>query len=221
MSNNDFIPLDYSFSSANDSLRNSETFLKQCVRRRTVRDYADKPVSRQVIENCVRTAASAPSGANQQPWHFSLIQDADIKRQIRVAAEAEEREFYQSRATDEWLDALKPFGTNSDKPFLEIAPWLIAVFCQRYGLKPDGSQTKHYYATESTGIATGLLVTAIHNAGLASLTHTPSPMGFLSQILDRPENERAFVLLAVGYPATTCQVPNIQRKAFDKIATWH
>ena len=178
-------------------------------------------MSREVIENCVRTAGTAPSGANQQPWHFSLIQDADIKRRIRVAAEAEEEEFYERRATDEWLDALKPFGTNSKKPFLEIAPWLIVVFCQRYGLAKDGSQTKHYYATESTGIATGLLVTAIHNAGLASLTHTPSPMDFLNRILDRPENERAFVLLAVGYPAPTCHVPNIKRKSLDDILSWH
>ena len=221
MSNNDFIPLDYSFSPPDDSLRNSAAFLEQCARRRTVRDYSDRPVSREVIENCVRAAGTAPSGAHQQPWHFSLIQDANIKREIRIAAEAEEREFYESRATDEWLDALKPFGTNSEKPFLEIAPWLIAVFCQRYGLAEDGSQTKHYYATESTGIATGLLVTAVHNAGLASLTHTPSPMGFLSQILNRPENERAFVLLAVGYPSPTCEVPNIERKPLNDIASWH
>lgn len=221
MTNRGFVPLEYSQMSADDSLRHSHSFFEQCARRRTVREYSDAPVPQAVIENCVRVAGTAPSGAHQQPWHFSCLRDPDVKRQIRIAAEAEEREFYESRATDEWLTALEPFGTNSEKPFLEVAPWLIAIFCQRHGVAEDGSRIKHYYPTESVGIATGLLVTAIHNAGLASLTHTPSPMGFLNQILDRPDNERAFVLLAVGYPADDVQVPDIQRKSLAEISSWH
>ena len=206
-----FVPLEYTPISASQSAERSRQFFELCSCRRTVRDYSDAKVSREVIEHCVRTAGTAPSGANQQPWHFVLIQDPTVKQQIRSAAETEEREFYQNRAPDEWLRALEPFGTNADKPFLEVAPWLIAVFCQRYSVAPDGLRTRHYYATESVGIATGLLITAIHNSGLCSLTHTPSPMGFLNQVLDRPENERPFVLLAVGYPANDIHVPDIQR----------
>jgi iodotyrosine deiodinase len=216
-----FVPLEYTPISAEESAERSRQFFELCSRRRTVRDYSDADVSREVIEHCVRTARTAPSGANQQPWHFVLIQDPTVKQQIRTAAETEEREFYQNRAPDEWLRALEPFGTNADKPFLEVAPWLIAVFCQRYRVAPDGLKTRHYYATESVGIATGLLITAIHNAGLCSLTHTPSPMGFLNQVLGRPENERPCVLLAVGYPANDIHVPDIQRKNLSEIATWY
>ncbi len=188
--------------------------------RRTVRDYAPRPVERGVIEDCLRAAGTAPNGANLQPWHFVAISDPAVKRQIREAAEAEEREFYGGRAPQDWLDALAPIGTDANKPFLEIAPWLIAIFAQSYGVAADGSRIKHYYVTESVGIATGLLITALHHAGLATLTHTPSPMNFLNQILGRPTNERPFLLLVVGYPAVDATVPQIGKKALDEIATF-
>ncbi len=195
-------------------------FFEDLGRRRTVREFSDRPVSRDIIEHCLLAAGTAPSGANLQPWHFVAVSDPELKQKIRIAAEEEEREFYSGRAPQEWLDALAPLGTDEDKPFLETAPYLIAVFTQRYGLLPDGGQVKHYYATESVGIATGLLITAVHNAGLASLTHTPSPMGFLNTLLDRPENERPFLLLVVGYPAEGAKVPDISRKPLNKIATF-
>ena len=187
--------------------------------RRTIRDFSDKPVDKSVIENCIKTAGTAPSGANMQPWHFVLISDQKIKKQIRIAAEKEEREFYENRAPKEWLDVLAPLGTDDHKPYLETAPWLIAVFMQRFGKLPDGRKVKHYYGLESVGIATGLLITAIHNAGLASLTHTPSPMGFLNEILERPKNERPFLLLVVGHPARDARVPDIKRKDINEIMT--
>jgi nitroreductase len=164
--------------------------------------------------------AGRPNGANLQPWHFVAIGDADIKRRIRVAAEAEEREFYETRAPADWLEALAPLGTDADKPFLETAPWLIAIFAQPYGVLPDGRKRKHYYAQESVGIATGFLIAALHEAGLATLTHTPSPMGFLNEILGRPENERPFLLLVVGHPAPGAEVPRIAKKGLDEIATF-
>ena len=187
--------------------------------RRTIRDFSDKPVDKSVIENCIKTAGTAPSGANMQPWHFVLISDPAIKKQIRIAAEKEEREFYENRAPKEWLDVLAPLGTDNHKPYLETAPWLIAVFMQRFGKLPDGRKVKHYYGLESVGIATGMLITAIHNAGLASLTHTPSPMGFLNEILERPKNERPFLLLVVGRPARDARVPDIKRKDINEIMT--
>ena len=165
----------------------SQIFFENLSTRRTIRNFSDKPVDREVIENCIKTAGTAPSGANMQPWHFVLISDSAIKKQIRIAAEKEEREFYENRAPKEWLDVLAPLGTDDHKPYLETAPWLIAVFMQRFGKLPDGRKVKHYYGLESVGIATGMLITAIHNAGLASLTHTPSPMGFLNEILERPK----------------------------------
>jgi len=220
MSDHNFVPLDYVRMSEEESANRSRRFFELCSRRRTVRDYSDAEVPREVIENCIRTAGTAPSGAHQQPWHFVAIQDPDVKQKIRVAAEAEEREFYDNRASDEWLQALQPFGTNADKPFLKVAPWLIAVFCQRFSVAADGSKIKHYYAVESVGIATGLLITAIHNAGLCSLTHTPSPMRFLNEILRRPDTERPFVLLAVGYPGEDVEVPDIQRKSLREISSW-
>jgi nitroreductase len=189
-------------------------------RRRTVREFSRRPVPRQVIEDCLLAAGTAPNGANMQPWHFVVVSDPEIKREIRVHAEMEEREFYSGRAPQEWLDALAPLGTDENKPFLEQAPYLIAVFVQRYGLLPDGRQVKHYYATESVGIATGMLITAVHNAGLVSLTHTPSPMGFLNELLERPENERPFLLLVVGYPAEDARVPDITKKSLEEIATF-
>ena len=197
----------------------SKTFLNSLLRRRTIRDFSDKPIEREVIENCIRTAGTAPSGANMQPWHFVLISDQKIKKKIRIAAEKEEKEFYAKRAPKEWLEVLAPLGTDDNKPYLETAPYLIAIFMQRYGKLPDGRRVKHYYGLESVGIATGMLITAIHNAGLASLTHTPSPMGFLNEILDRPKNERPFLLLVVGHPAEDARVPDIKRKDISEIMT--
>ena len=206
------------YSSKEMQLR-SQIFFENLSTRRTIRDFSDKPIEREVIENCIRTAGTAPSGANMQPWHFVLISDPTIKKQIRVAAEKEEKEFYETRAPKEWLEALAPLGTDNNKPYLETAPYLIAIFMQRYGKLPDGREVKHYYGLESVGIATGMLITAIHNAGLASLTHTPSPMGFLNDILDRPKNERPFLLLVVGHPARDAKVPDIKRKDISEIMT--
>lgn len=200
--------------------RRAADFCAEVGRRRTVREFSDRAVPREVIEDCLRAAATAPSGANLQPWRFVVVSDPAIKRQIRLGAEKEEHEFYHGKAPQEWLDALAPLGTNEDKPFLEIAPYLIVIFAQSYGVLPDGRKVKHYYAQESVGIATGMLITAIHHAGLASLTHTPSPMGFLNEILGRPANERAFLILVVGYPAEDARVPVIGKKPLDEIATF-
>ena len=197
----------------------SKTFLNSLLRRRTIRDFSDKPIEREVIENCIKTAGTAPSGANMQPWHFVLISNPKIKKQIRVAAEKEEKEFYEKRAPKEWLEALAPLGTDNNKPYLETAPYLISIFMQRYGKLPDGREVKHYYGLESVGIATGMLITAIHDVGLASLTHTPSPMGFLNEILERPKNERPFLLLVVGHPVKDAKVPDIKRKDMSEIMT--
>ena len=189
-------------------------------RRRTVRMFSPRSVPRQIIEDCLLAAGSAPSGANLQPWHFVVISDAAIKHEIRLEAEQEEQAFYAGRAPQEWLDALAPLGTDASKPFLEIAPYLIAIFAESFGQLPDGRKVKHYYVAESVGIATGMLITALHHSGLATLTHTPSPMNFLNRILNRPENERPFLLLVVGYPAENCVVPQIMKKTIDEIATF-
>ena len=216
-----FIPLpNYQEYPVDQMRRRAADFYRDMLRRRTVRHFSDRPIPKDVIEDCIRVAATAPSGANLQPWHFVLISDPAVKRQIRVAAEEEEREFYGKRAPQEWLDALAPLGTDADKPFLETAPFLIAIFVQRYGVLPDGRVMKHYYANESTGIAAGMLVAAIHNAGLASLTHTPSPMGFLNRILRRPDNEKPFLLLVAGYPAEDAAVPEIGKKSFAEVVTF-
>jgi iodotyrosine deiodinase len=201
-------------------LRRAREFYEAMQRRRTIRDFSDRPVPRNVIEYCIRAAGTAPSGANLQPWHFVAVSDPAIKHEIRVAAEVEEREFYQHRAPKAWLDALAPIGTDSNKPFLEIAPWLIAVFAQPFRTLADGTRSPTYYAIESVGIATGMLVTAMHTCGLAALTHTPSPMGFLNRILRRPTHEKPFVLLVVGHPAEDAQVPDIGRKTLDEITTF-
>lgn len=195
-------------------------FYQQLRRRRSVRDYSPRPVPMDVIENCLRSAGVAPSGANMQPWHFVVVSDPATKQRIREAAEEEERAFYSQRASEEWLKDLAPLGTDANKPFLEIAPCLIAIFAQSYHLDADGQKHLHYYVQESVGIATGFLIAALHNAGLACLTHTPSPMRFLNEILQRPSHERPFLLLVVGYPADGTQVPVISKKALDEIATF-
>ncbi|MGH8122023.1 MAG: nitroreductase family protein [Rudaea sp.] len=201
-----------------ESIRRAHAFAGELAQRRTVRDYASTPVPREVIEHCLRAAGSAPSGANQQPWRFVAIADPLIKRRIREAAETEEREFYAHRAPDEWLQALAALGTDAEKPFLEVAPWLIAIFYERYAMGADGNKHKRYYPHESVGIASGLLIAALHRAGLATLTHTPSPMGFLNEILDQPRSQMPFLLLVVGHAASGCLVPDIQRLPLEAFA---
>ena len=208
------------FEERADMRERAAAFRASMARRRTVRDFSDRPVDREVIDHCLLVAGSAPSGANLQPWHFVVVSDPATKAQIREGAEQEEREFYHGRAPQEWLDALAPLGTDDQKPFLENAPYLIAIFAQSYALLPDGRKVKNYYVQESVGIATGMLITAIHHAGLVSLTHTPSPMGFLNTILNRPANEKPYLLLVVGYPADGAVVPDIGRKALSEIATF-
>lgn len=195
-------------------------FYEDIDRRRTVRDFSDRPVPRDIIETALKAANTAPSGANLQPWHFAVVSGPETKKKIRIAAEAEEREFYERRAPDEWLAALAPLGTDDKKPFLETAPYLIAVFLQKFGELPDGRKVKHYYPAESTGLATGILITALHTAGLATLTHTPSPMKFLNEILGRPKSERPFLLLVAGYPADDAEVPDISRKTLTEYASF-
>lgn len=221
MPKQNFIPLkDYQEFSESDMIEKSKQFYDQIKTRRTVRDFSDKTISKEVIENCLKAAGTAPSGANLQPWHFVVVSKPEIKKKIRIAAEEEEKEFYTNRAPKEWLEALTPLGTDESKPFLETAPYLIAIFYKSYDILSDGKQIKQYYAIESTGIATGLLITAIHNAGLVSLTHTPSPMKFLNDILDRPKNERPFLLLVVGYPSNDAKVPDIKKKSLQEIASF-
>ena len=195
-------------------------FYREVNRRRSVREFSARPVPRDIIETALSAAGTAPSGANLQPWHFVVISGAETKRKIREAAEQEEREFYEHRASPEWLAALEPLGTDSSKPFLETAPYLIAVFLQKFGELPDGRKVKHYYPVESTGLATGILITALHYAGLATLTHTPSPMKFLNEILGRPKSERPFLLLVAGYPADDAEVPDISRKALGDFTSF-
>ena len=221
MSNNPTVPLSrYKQYSLAEMRQRINDFYADIDRRRSVRDFSDRPVPRDIIETALRAANTAPSGANLQPWHFAVVSGADTKKKIREAAEAEEREFYEHRASAEWLAALQPLGTDEQKPFLETAPYLIAVFLQKFGELPDGTRVKHYYPVESTGIATGMLITALHTAGLATLTHTPSPMKFLNEILGRPKNERPFLLLVVGYPADDARVPDIERKSLDEFASF-
>jgi nitroreductase len=204
-----------------EMLRRAREFQEFAARRRTVRAFDTRPVARELVAECLAAAGTAPSGANQQPWHFVAISDPAVKQRIRVAAEAEERQFYERRATDEWLAALEPLGTDWQKPFLETAPWLIAIFVQKWGRAEGGGKVKHYYPAESVGIATGILITALHGAGLATLTHTPSPMGFLNEILGRPaDTERPFLLLVTGYPAPGVRVPAIERKAPGQVSSW-
>lgn len=211
---------DYREYAADVMKRRAAEFYDDIRRRRTVRQFSTRPVPREVIGNCLRAAGSAPSGANIQPWHFVVVSDPAIKRTIRNEAEKEEHEFYHHKAPQEWLDALAPLGTDEHKPFLEDAPYLIVIFAETYGVLPDGRKVKHYYAQESVGIATGLLIAAVHHAGLVSLTHTPSPMGFLNEILGRPAHERPFLILVTGYPAEGATVPVITKKPLEQIATF-
>lgn len=195
-------------------------FRQNIQRRRTVRQFSERPVSREVIEECLLTAGAAPNGANLQPWHFVVVSDPKVKHEIRIAAEQEEKEFYGRRAPQEWLDALSVIGTDEHKPFLETAPYLIVIFGKTHSHLADGRRVKNYYVNESVGIATGFLIAAIHNAGLVSLTHTPSPMGFLNEILNIPPGEKPFLILVVGYPAEDARVPTIEKKQLEEIATF-
>lgn len=221
MAKDNFIPLEgYHELTDEEMMRRAEDFYCSMRTRRSVREFSDRPVPREVIEYCLKTAGSAPNGANLQPWHFVVVSDPQLKRAIREGAEAEEREFYSHRATPQWLAALAPLGTDENKPFLETAPYLIVIFAQSYAINGEGKRIRHYYVQESVGIATGLLITAVHNAGLVSLTHTPSPMGFLNEILGRPQNERPYLILVVGYPAEDVQVPAISKKSLAEISTF-
>jgi len=214
------VPLAFAELAPAEMAARAREFRALMTARRTVRDFSGRQVPRELLEDCVMTAAGAPSGANQQPWTFVLISDPATKRRIRLAAEEEERAFYGDRASAEWLEALAPLGTDADKPFLDEAPWLIAIFAQRWGEGPGGRRLKHYYVPESVGIATGFLIAALHNAGLATLTHTPAPMGFLNEICGRPENEKATILLVAGYPAEGATVPDIRRKEPGAVIAW-
>ncbi|MBK8232665.1 MAG: nitroreductase family protein [Candidatus Eisenbacteria bacterium] len=221
MSGSRFVPLHFESVPEEEMRRRAQAFYQEIRLRRTVRDFSPRPVPREIIEDSIRSAGAAPSGANLQPWHFAVVADPDLKRRIREGAEEEERRFYRERAPQEWLDVLAPLGTDDRKPFLEIAPYLIVIFAQAHGVKEDGTPYKTYYAQESTGIATGFLIAALHRAGLATLTHTPSPMNFLNEILARPKHERPFLILVTGFPADQAQVPDIDRKALSEIATFH
>ena len=222
MNDHPFVPLPgYREYPQDEMARRARDFHADLRRRRTVRDFSRRPVPRAIIDDCLRAATTAPSGANLQPWHFVVVSDPETKGRIRAAAEEEERRFYRHRAPREWLDALAPLGTDEHKPFLEHAPYLIAIFAQKHGRLEDGRKVKHYYPVESVGLATGMLITALHVAGLATLTHTPSPMKFLNEILGRPKDaERPFLLLVAGYPDEQAMVPDIGRKALEEVVTY-
>ena len=221
MSNYPTIPLQkYREYPLEEMRQRLKDFYEDLNRRRTVREFSDRPVPRDLIETALKAANTAPSGANLQPWHFAVVSGPNTKRKIREAAEIEEREFYEHRAPDEWLTALAPLGTDEHKPFLEKAPYLIAVFLQKFGKLEDGRKVKHYYPAESTGLAAGILITALHQAGLATLTHTPSPMKFLNEILGRPKSERPFLLLVTGYPDENARVPDIERKSLEDFTSF-
>lgn len=217
----EFVPLtDFREYPPAQMIERARAFQADMARRRTIRHFSNRPVPLEVIQSCLEAAGTAPSGANLQPWHFVVIAKPDLKRKIRLAAEAEEHEFYHHRATREWLEALEPLGTDEHKPFLETAPYLIAVFALGRSQRSDGKSIRNYYVSESVGIATGILITALHHAGLACLTHTPSPMAFLNQILDRPKEEKPYLLLVTGYPAEDARVPQITKKPLATIATF-
>jgi iodotyrosine deiodinase len=216
-----FVPLTtYREFSAEEMARRAKSFRDEMLRRRSVRQFSSRPIPREVIEDCLSAARSAPSGANRQPWHFVVVTDGELKRKIRAAAEEEERRFYHGGAPQEWLDALAPLGTDENKPYLETAPYLIVVFAQPYGLTADGHKMKHYYVSESVGIAVGMLISAVHTAGMVALTHTPSPMGFLNRVLGRPAHEKAFLILVAGYPGKDACVPDIAKKSAEETVTF-
>lgn len=214
------VPLEFEQLSSEEMQERSKKFYQSISRRRTVRDFSNQPIPPNVIESCLQAAGSAPSGANRQPWHFAVVQDPEIKRQIRMGAEQEEQEFYESRAPQDWLDALAPLGTDANKPFLETAPCLIVIFGEKFRLNQAGEKEKNYYVTESVGIATGILIAALHQAGLATLTHTPAPMKFLNEILDRPATEKPVMILVVGFPEKDARVPAIERKSLEEIVSF-
>jgi len=213
-----FIPLDFRTYPEEEMLSRAEEFYREMNRRRTVRDFSERPVPREIVQQAILAAGTSPSGAHKQPWMFVLVGDPAVKAKIREAAEIEERENYSRRMPEGWLRDLAPLGTDENKPFLTACPWFIVIFAQLWGLDENGEKHKHYYVNESVGISTGMLLTALHRAGLATLTHTPSPMGFLHRILERPENERAYMLIALGYPKEGCKVPDLKRKSLDQIA---
>lgn len=221
MKSDNFIAYEPIGYSSEETINEAARWRAYMDRRRSIRFYSDQWVEKSVIEDLIMTASSAPSGAHKQPWTFCAVSNPEIKSKIRAAAEKEEYESYNGRMSEEWLKDLEPFGTDWNKEFLDIAPWLIIVFKKAYDINEDGSKAKNYYVNESVGIACGFLLTAIHNAGLVSLTHTPSPMNFLQKVLNRPDNERAFLLIPVGYPADGTEVPNIERKELDKVSVWH
>ena len=221
MDKRNFIPYSsYKSYPIEEMQKRSKEFFIDIQRRRTIREFSSKPIPKEIIVNCLRAAGTAPSGANHQPWHFSVVSDPETKKKIREAAEKEEKKLYSGRAPDEWLEALEPLGTDENKPFLELAPYLIIIFSEAYGLDVKGEKIKNYYVSESVGIATGVLITALHNAGLATLTHTPSPMNFLREILGRGENERAFLILVTGFPADDVEVPNIRKKSLEEYTSF-
>lgn len=213
-----FVPLDFRRLPEDEMRRRAQAFYEEMSRRRSVREFTPDPVPRELIDQAIMTASTAPSGAHQQPWTWVVVGDPETKHEIRVAAEREERENYEGgRMPPEWQEALLPLGTTSSKPYLEVVPWIVVAFEQLYGIEPDGTHRKHYYVKQSVGIACGLFIAAVHRMGLATLTHTPSPMGFLSKILRRPPNEKPFVLFPVGYPAPDATVPNLRRKALAEV----
>ncbi len=220
-SNAGFQPLQYTEYAPEEMLNRARSFYAQHESRRTVREFSDRPVDREIIELIIKTASTAPSGANKQPWNFGVISSPEIKAKIREAAEKEEFENYHGRMSEDWLDDLKKFGTDWHKPFITTAPYIIVAFKKAYDLNAAGEKEKNYYVTESAGLACGMLISAIHNAGLVTVTHTPSPMNFLSEVLGRPANERAFLLLPVGYPAEDAQVPVIERKSLEAVSEWY
>jgi|AntRauTorckE6833_2_1112554.scaffolds.fasta_scaffold00978_8 nitroreductase len=216
-----FIPhTDYKEIPIEEMKHQASAFYEKMKARRSVRDFSDRPVPREIIEKCLLAAGTAPNGANKQPWHFAVVSDPEVKKKIRIEAEKEEQEFYNRRAPEDWLDDLHPLGTDENKPFLEKAPYLIGIFAQSYNIDENGEKEKHYYVKESVGIATGFLITALHHAGLVALTHTPSPMGFLNEIMGRPSYEKPFLLLVVGYPEDGVKVPDIDKKSLDEIASF-
>jgi len=217
----DPISLDFDTYPLEEMKQRARAFYEEMSTRRSVRDFSDRDVPKALIEYAIRTAATAPSGAHRQPWTFVAVDDPDLKHEIREAAEEEERKNYEQRMTDEWLDALQPLGTDWQKPFLDTAPWIVVCFAESYGIDDDGEKIKNYYVQESVGIACGMFITALHHMGLATLTHTPAPMKFLGQILNRPSNERPYILFPVGYPAEDASVPDITRKSLEDVVQWN